>query len=824
MYSVVVNMRNIFSIYYQQEINMIIRKIIIIPLFFIALPTLSNESEVCFYEHENYTGNYFCLDQGKIISSLSHEWNDKISSIKIPHGIEVSIYKDINYRGDHTKLNGDVNVKDLKKMGLHDNISSLIIGPASCFYSYSGVQEESICLSPGDKLDLYNYTIQARKNGTPSPPVMNDQVDSISVPDGVVVTIFENDNFNPEFYKITESIDYEDLEKISMNKRISSIKAETNTGLSCDLRCAIFTRQTISLHNAFYPYWSDSRFINRQLLLSFDNNEEMAYEIDISNGPKLIIKNKEVIFSDVDEIEHFILDIPALANKISIVIQFKEGFAQVKYITSNNTLLIDSSPLISFPWHLESGNPPSVAIINRNTTTPLILDKAVTTADSDQRWSKRDTSSTIICWATPLLNVYNYVVQGPCNQLDSVVKDIKQYFAGSNKGITLQIAGSAKQLPPIKNPTRLVIEDEQKFVLTHFNTNFNKRSLSLPATAKSCNTSVYPLFSPRQPRQTPPDCITWTLEILTDFTLLFGNNMQTWTTEYFGNIIDSIINNGHTGFATTDPEIENRLIDNVREHINQQEDTKNITHIKTAFDYAQLSYANYLMHHDEGATALPQDVEQLPLGVYELALESFNYQNVIPRIHEDGHWQQHPELNFEVEIFHFPLENDNPPSTTDQPQNNDLLRQTISHTIETWEREYLTMSTAHESSEEENFKYNKIRHAGNITSGIISRRLQIHRGGEIFVVVKLRGKIVSILLADRFLDQRNVELVASITNPLYVLMPDADQTIRGGGTAAVMFLARYLKEIEARALVSDVISHPSARVKQKLGFNFKEEL
>ncbi|EEQ16668.1 GCN5-related N-acetyltransferase [Yersinia frederiksenii ATCC 33641] len=117
----------------------------------------------------------------------------------------------------------------------------------------------------------------------------------------------------------------------------------------------------------------------------------------------------------------------------------------------------------------------------------------------------------------------------------------------------------------------------------------------------------------------------------------------------------------------------------------------------------------------------------------------------------------------------------------------------------------------------------KILHAGHIVTGIIHRRLIIRRPGEIYVVIKLHGRIIAIILADRFNSQSEVELVASATLPDYVLFPEREGTVRGAGTAAVSELARYLQRQGARTLFSEVISHPSARVKQKLGFNFKNE-
>lgn len=59
-------------------------------------------------------------------------------------------------------------------------------------------------------------------------------------------------------------------------------------------------------------------------------------------------------------------------------------------------------------------------------------------------------------------------------------------------------------------------------ILTYIDNVNNNQSLSLPAVAKACMVSIHSLLSTRQTRQVRPQCIDWTLEIMTDFTLLFG--------------------------------------------------------------------------------------------------------------------------------------------------------------------------------------------------------------------------------------------------------------------------------------------------------------
>ncbi|CND40919.1 beta-gamma-crystallin [Yersinia pseudotuberculosis] len=70
----------------------------------------------------------------------------------------------------------------------------------------------------------------------------------------------------------------------------------------------------------------------------------------------------------------------------------------------------------------------------------------------------------------------------------------------------------------------------------------------------------------------------------------------------------------------------------------------------------------------------------------------------------------------------------------------------------------------------------------------------------------------------------DVGVAGSLTNPDYVITPNAEGAVRGAGTAAIRALADHFKRKGKISLVSSVISQPSAIVKKKVGFRFIEEL
>ncbi|PVU26844.1 hypothetical protein A8M56_21210 [Yersinia pestis] len=57
----------------------------------------ANEPKVCFYMDDDYNGESLCAAQGNSVASIPDKWNDRISSISIPHGLVVTVYEDVDF-------------------------------------------------------------------------------------------------------------------------------------------------------------------------------------------------------------------------------------------------------------------------------------------------------------------------------------------------------------------------------------------------------------------------------------------------------------------------------------------------------------------------------------------------------------------------------------------------------------------------------------------------------------------------------------------------------------------------------------------------------
>jgi hypothetical protein len=85
---------------------------------------------VCVYDDINFRGRSQCFERGEEVADLgrSGNWNDRISSIQVFGGTRVTLYRDVNYRGERVTIDRDVpDLRQLRSSGFNwDNqISSL---------------------------------------------------------------------------------------------------------------------------------------------------------------------------------------------------------------------------------------------------------------------------------------------------------------------------------------------------------------------------------------------------------------------------------------------------------------------------------------------------------------------------------------------------------------------------------------------------------------------------------------------------------------------------------------------------------------------------
>lgn len=89
---------------------------------------------VCFYEDSNFHGRYFCLRPGDRLTAVPNGMGDKISSVRVRGNTEVTVFRDSDLRGRSARFIGDV--RDLKREGWNDQISSVEVGSGRDYSNY----------------------------------------------------------------------------------------------------------------------------------------------------------------------------------------------------------------------------------------------------------------------------------------------------------------------------------------------------------------------------------------------------------------------------------------------------------------------------------------------------------------------------------------------------------------------------------------------------------------------------------------------------------------------------------------------------------------
>lgn len=90
----------------------------------------------CFYEDIHYRGRYFCYPVGATLRSVPAGTNDEISSIRVFGRVELTVFRDINFRGGSRRFTSNMN--NLVTAGWNDRISSFRIDRRSSGGGWGG--------------------------------------------------------------------------------------------------------------------------------------------------------------------------------------------------------------------------------------------------------------------------------------------------------------------------------------------------------------------------------------------------------------------------------------------------------------------------------------------------------------------------------------------------------------------------------------------------------------------------------------------------------------------------------------------------------------
>ena len=148
-------------------------------------PISSDDKVVKIYVDANYQGKSQDLKAGNYNMNQLDIGNDQFSSIKVPKGFVVTLYGDANFTGKTMTV-----TQDTPYVGneFNDMTSSIIVEPTSSDGKVVKIYVDANY--QGNSQDLKLVTIISI-NWT----IGNDQLSSIKVPKGFVVTLYSDANF-----------------------------------------------------------------------------------------------------------------------------------------------------------------------------------------------------------------------------------------------------------------------------------------------------------------------------------------------------------------------------------------------------------------------------------------------------------------------------------------------------------------------------------------------------------------------------------------------------------------------------------------------------
>lgn len=171
------------------------------------MATLS-ELKATIFQHGNYGGKNQALGIGQYNMADLTIGNEQLSSLKIPLGLQVTLYQHANFTGETRTYTADVSFTQ----DFNDQTSSIVVEPVVTIYQQDNYAGASQALRVG-QYNIADLTIG------------NDQLSSLRVPDGMQATLYQHANFQGNTRTYTSDIPFTE----GFNEQTSSIRIELVT-------------------------------------------------------------------------------------------------------------------------------------------------------------------------------------------------------------------------------------------------------------------------------------------------------------------------------------------------------------------------------------------------------------------------------------------------------------------------------------------------------------------------------------------------------------------------------------------------------------------
>ena len=695
-------------------------------------------------------------------------------------------------------------------------LASAFLVPQACFHAREESAGPTQCREPGRRLML--------------PAGMSAGITSISIPYGLRVrasaraTGRDSAIFGPPSAGLTAS-----------EQRTLRWFDVARTKIGCTERCPIGETDSYAVDEIYGELWRNAFFDNKAYQFTFSigrlSRLDVAHTgrfpayfrldrgtLGISHAASLHVTRRQWVLAP---------------GTRALTLAFeREGDRALRYQIlelDRNRQLLRASPLAElFNGDRPDGKPAeTVTILSRS--PDIRLDSLSFAVGTGPKRAYRS-YGLALCYANPLLAIFNYVVQGRCNQPEAIYRYAKGEMPPRN-AMLLHVAG---KFPPLGRSDHVQAHIPSFSKVRELFTGSGDPYL-MHGVARACGTTVERMLMPRLIMRRgidgdPLTCAYWTLDILTAFTRLYGPH---WDLAFFNRIIDRIIQHGslepHPGMHPAEAE----------ELVRRVQDLRNVQHDRLSPLRHAYASASALYYSSSFGTLMPDglppdNVDALfppiaadaaapaAIGHYELDVTRFTPRPGFPRVWQNGGWND-AAADFRVAIF------------DQRSQRDPAFRSTI-QTLEGWLAVYGAAGSAPSSSSESDSEAEGVvggaapprlavplaRWGSALASNLLLEMRAALPPGSAVVVVYYQDRLVTVALGSMTGGRANVDNILS--SPASVLQPHTAESVRGGGQRALTEFIRLCMARGVQTITAHAVSPPSASLHAGLGFRLQEDL
>ncbi len=197
------------------------KKVALAVALFFALCSFALSGEGRFYYHSNFRGRVLHVGMWRQFAHMPKGWNDKISSYQIDDGVECVITKDSKFGGDYRYLGSGTGSTHMPR-GWNDKVSSIMCAPEGYFTtSYeSAAYEHAHYAGRRFRLTSYTYIKNLKRYG------FNDVISSarLSYNADFACEFYKHANFKHHLFTLRPGQRYNRLSRYGFDNQISSIR------------------------------------------------------------------------------------------------------------------------------------------------------------------------------------------------------------------------------------------------------------------------------------------------------------------------------------------------------------------------------------------------------------------------------------------------------------------------------------------------------------------------------------------------------------------------------------------------------------------------